>query len=334
MELKKVCICGGGSLGLVCAGVFARQGREVSILTGHPDRWSRYVEVTDPDGKTFSGNLTAVSADPSIVSGADMVLFCLPGYLIEDMMLKIKPWLEPRVLVGSIVASTGFFFIAHEVLDSAQPLFAFQRTPYIARQEEYGRRGLLLGYKSSLNVAMENVQNVETARKELERMFMTPVKLLDNFFEASLTNSNPILHTGRLYSMWADGYEPQAEPIRFYADWTDKASELLIAMDSEFQKLLRKMNIRPEAIPTLLDYYESADAKALTRKIASIAAFKTIVAPMKQTPQGWVPDFKSRYFTEDFPYGLTYIQRLARDYGVPAPVIDRVLAWGLSRIND
>ena len=36
---KKICICGGGSLGLVCAGVFLSKKFSVSILTEHPDNW-------------------------------------------------------------------------------------------------------------------------------------------------------------------------------------------------------------------------------------------------------------------------------------------------------
>ena len=38
----KICICGGGSLGHVCAGVMASQEDvELNILSGHPDRGKR-----------------------------------------------------------------------------------------------------------------------------------------------------------------------------------------------------------------------------------------------------------------------------------------------------
>ena len=54
---------------------------------------------------------------------------------------------------------------------------------------------------------------------------------------------------------------------------------------------------------------------------------------MIQTEEGWIPDFKSRYFTEDFPYGLKYIWQLARDHDIPTPVIDEVYQWGISRLK-
>ena len=51
---------------------------------------------------------------------------------------------------------------------------------------------------------------------------------------------------------------------------------------------------------------------------------------MKQSPAGWVPDFGSRYFTEDFPFGLRFIRDLAHTHRVSTPTIDRVYEWGLS----
>ena len=75
-------------------------------------------------------------------------------------------------------------------------------------------------------------------------------------------------------------------------------------MDREFQQLLQVLPVREGSIPTILDYYESSDAASLTRKLRSIQAFKGILAPMKAVEGGFVPDFSSRYFTEDFPYGL------------------------------
>jgi hypothetical protein len=54
---------------------------------------------------------------------------------------------------------------------------------------------------------------------------------------------------------------------------------------------------------------------------------------MIQTPDGWVADFNSRYFTEDFPFGLRYIRDLAHEHGIEAPNIDMVYNWGISKIK-
>lgn len=49
-----ITICGGGSLGLVCAGVFLSKGFSVNILTGHPENWNKEIMVYDPTGKNLA----------------------------------------------------------------------------------------------------------------------------------------------------------------------------------------------------------------------------------------------------------------------------------------
>lgn len=331
----KICICGGGSLGIVCAGVFVSQGHVVNILTGHTGAWNKNISVYDPHEKEYGGELSLVTDNPKVaISGVDIILLCVPGYLIEKTLKEIKPYLGKDTIIGSVVSSTGFFFTAHEVLEPQYELFGLQRVPFISRVREYGSVGDLLGYKESLNIAVENSKDSEGLRRKLETLFMTPVNLLDNFYEASLTNSNPILHTGRLYSMWKD-YDGEVftKPSFFYADWTEKDSEILIAMDNEFMSLTKILGINEGVIPSLLSYYESHDAASLTNKIKSIPAFKTIVSPMKKVENGWIPDFKSRYFTEDFPFGLRYIKELADKQNLQTPTIDKVYDWGIAKIN-
>ena len=323
----KICICGGGSLGHVCAGVMASQeGVELNILSGHPDRWNNRIVVTDGNGKEYVANISKVSSNPQeVIPCQDIILFCLPGYLIEKTLRDIKPYIGDAI-VGTVVSSTGFFFFAHYILGEKAKLFGFQRVPFISRVAEYGKSANLLGYKSSLAAVLENVEDKLLFKKELERLFITPVTLLENFYEVALSNSNPILHTGRLYTMFHDREnEVFDHNILFYKEWTDEASQMLIDMDVEFFQLLKILNVH--CLPTVLDYYESTDAASLTRKIKSIPAFQTITSPMKQVDNGWLVDFESRYFTEDFPFGLRWIKELAEIKGVNTPNINIVYNW-------
>lgn len=323
----KICICGGGSLGHVCAGVMASQeGVELNILSGHPERWGNKIVVTDGNGKEYVAKISKVSSNPQEVAvGQNIILFCLPGYLIEKNLHDIKPYIGDAA-IGTVVSSTGFFFFAHDILGEKAKLFGFQRVPFISRVAEYGKTANLLGYKPSLAVVIENVEDKEGFRKELERLFITPITLLDSFYEVALSNSNPILHTGRLYTMF-HGRENEVfdHNILFYKEWTDEASQMLIDMDAEFFQLLDKLNVH--SLPTLLDYYESTDTASLTRKIKSIPAFQTITSPMKQVENGWIVDFESRYFTEDFPFGLRWIKKLAIENIILTPNIDKVYSW-------
>lgn len=331
----RICICGGGNLGHVCAGFLANRGHEVTILTTKPERWSTEIEIIAPD-KTFIGELSHITSDAAeAITQAEMILFCLPGYAIHDELMKIKPHLHNGSIVGSVVSSTGFFFEAFKVLPNDIALFGFQRVPFISRTIEYGKRAELKGYKESLHVAIEQTKAKEAIRQTLGKLFEKPITLADSFYEVSLSNSNPLLHPSRLYTMWKDWKPGVTYPRnpQFYAEWTIEASELLIQMDNEFQGLLKELGLREGCIPTILDYYESTNALTLTHKLQSIKAFQNILSPMTEVKGGFIPDFNSRYFTEDFPYGMRFIVETAHDQNVSIPTIEEIYRWGISMVE-
>lgn len=331
-QVLRLTICGGGNLGHVVLGYAAALPLvEVRLLTRRPEMWADGVEVKDNEGRVFVGVPKVVTADARVaVEGADVVLLCLPGYAIEGVLEEIAPYVGKETVVGSVVSSTGFFFAAERCLKESQPVFGCQRVPFVARMEAYGKKAWLKGYKAEVNVAMRHVGDEEKLMEELAYVFGTPVRKLGHYYEAALTNSNPLLHPARLYTLF--GERPmekrfEAYPL-FYEEWTDEASELLIEMDGEFQGLLEVLGVRKGAIPSILDYYECGDAGELTEKMKSIEAFKGIGAPVYSSKTGFRLDRKSRYFTEDFPYGLRFVVEMGRDKGVKMPAMERVYEWG------
>lgn len=327
MDKPIVCICGGGSLGTVIAGFLSARGYKVNMLTSRPERWSKQIEVTDPNGKVFNGTLNAISADPEqVVPQSRIILFCLPGPAINDELIKIKPWVSRDAVVGSVFSCTGFFIMGVAVLGADAPLFGLQRVPFISRVKSYGQSGNLLGYRNMINVAFRGIADTAPLVAEFECMFATPVSVLAHPMEATLTNSNPILHPARLCCMFKDAELPFAEVPLFYEEWTDESSRLLMACDEEFQATLDAINLGG-TVPRLVDYYDSTDAESLTRKLSSIQAFNGIKAPMKAVDGGYVPDYDNRYFLEDFPYGMMLIKLIAQSRGVATPSIDNVLRW-------
>lgn len=337
--IKTFTIVGGGNLGHVIAGVISHQSDiKVNLLTNRPEVWQNEITVEAVDGKVFTGKLSKISSKAEdVIPESDVILLCMPGYLIKETLYKIKPFLSSNVFVGSVFSSTGFFFEAKEILSPNAHLWGFQRVPFISRVSEYGKSAKLLGYKPLFSIAIEGASEEEKKSfcVEIEKVFGSPTILLNNYLEASLTNSNPILHTARLYSLfrnWNEG-EVYKEPILFYESWDVNSAELLIAMDKEFFSLLSVLPVASNFLPTLLEYYESTDALSLKNKLSSIQGFKGILAPMVNVGNGWVPDFNSRYFTEDFPFGLKYIWQLAKENNIATPTIDMVYEWGLSVIG-
>lgn len=335
--MTTICICGGGSLGHVSAGYLAaKEGVRVNILTRQPQLWQKQLDIYTPDGNIISGHIANITDNPhEAVTNADIIILCLPGYAIRNEIQRIAPYIKAGTYVGSIFSSTGFFFEAQELLDKNIALWGFQRVPFIARTKEYGKSANLLGYKSSYNIAIENSNDKETFRKKIEELFDRPTRLLNNHYEATFTNSNPILHPARLYALFKDWnkdiyYDKQS---LFYEEWDNCASENLISLDKELFKVLAKLPVSPNYLTPILEYYESCDAPSLTKKIISIDSFKGIKSPMIKSEKGWQPDLESRYFQEDFNYGLRYIYETAHKLNIEVPTIDKIFNWGLSLIN-
>ena len=338
--MKKICICGGGSLGHVVAGwLSSRKHANVNILTNHPEKWNQNIVIGTPEGSQLYGEISNISNNPAdVIPSSDVILLCLPGFLIKKELIRIKPFISNRAFIGSVFSSTGFFFEAKEIFDEKQPLWGFQRVPFISRVNEYGKSAHLLGFKDEYKIAIENVSDEDQGIfvSIIQEWFERPVRLLKNYYEASLTNSNPLLHTSRLYTMFGGENEGKIYtriPL-FYEEWTEAASELYIKMDEEFFRLLKVLPVSEGFLPTALDYYESYDAKSLAAKLSSIQGFKGIASPVIQTHGGYLPDFESRYFTEDFPYGLKYIWQLAHENNISCPNIDLVYEWGMSKISN
>ncbi len=340
--MKIVCICGGGAFGHVISGALSSQQKyplQVNLLTNKPSEWVNDIVINTPDRSKLLGRLSLISDKPEdVVPQSDIILICLPGFLIKYELERIKDFLPARAYVGCVFSSTGFFFEALKLLPKTIRLWGFQRVPYIARTIEYGHSANLLGYKSEHRIAVERAgtDEKEDFRKIIETVFDCPIVLLNNYLEASITNSNPLLHTSRLYTMFKD-WKPgvsYSKNYLFYEEWTNEAADLYIRMDEELFRLISVLPVSKDFLPKVLDYYDSTDAESLRDKLSSIDSFRGILSPMKEVSDGqWIPDFESRYFVEDFGCSLRYTWELIQENNIDAPFINEVYHWGAYVLN-
>ena len=318
---QTICICGGGSLGHTVAASISHKGYRVNLLTGHPSKWSHHIEVTDCNNQLLQGEIDQISDNPKeVIPSSDIVLLCLPGYLIQSTLRSIAPFLRPETEVGSVICSSGFFWMAQHELGNGKKLFGFQRVPFISRVTKYGEKAELKGYKSLLKIGGSKSSNLQALSSFFTDALSTPTITLHHYLEATLTNSNPILHPSRIFGMLSDHVgDLYDREYLFYEEWDEKSSDVLIHQDE---------------IPCLLDYYESTDISSLTQKIRSIKAFKGIKMGMIPQENGqFTIDYSNRYFTEDIPYGLLIIKSLGILLNVPTPMIDKVIYWTQMKMN-
>lgn len=110
----------------------------------------------------------------------------------------------------------------------------------------------------------------------------------------------------------------------------------MLACDSELQDILKKL---PELdlgdVKSLRVHYENETTEAMTEKIRSIKSLHNLTSPMKPVDGGWIPDYNSRYFTADFPYGLAIIEAFANVLECKIPNIKATMNWyrSITRTN-
>jgi len=330
----RIAICGGGNVAHVLAGLLSqRKGLEIRVLTRKPDLWGKSIQVLDDQDRSTTGRPHLISnLANEVIPGAELVILALPAYARVAVLKTIAPHLTGNVWVGSLPGSGGFDWLVQKALQGASAsisIFGAQRVPYICRIIQYGREVFGSPKREGIAIAAIPQSRSSEIASILEDILQMPVSCLNNFLEITLATSNPILHPARMYTLFHD-YETGRfwpERILFYEGWDDAASELLIRMDREVHDIFARIPLDLTYILPLLEHYGVRNAQELTRKISDIASFKEIPTPMLETENGFIPDFQSRYFTEDIPFGLLIIKGVAAITGTATPMIDRVITW-------
>ncbi len=131
-----------------------------------------------------------------------------------------------------------------------------------------------------------------------------------------------------MFQDYSDGIFYNRVPL-FYEEWDDASSMILFECDREVQNICKALkDFDLSEVRSLKEHYGVKTPLELTKKIRSIEGFKGIETPMKKIQDNkYIPDFTSRYFISDFPYGLRIIQQIACLAKVEIPSIEKVLKW-------
>lgn len=326
-----ITIIGGGNIGSLMAAEFAYKGHDVKIYTSRPEKWNKAIDVYSADEELlFSGKIGKVTGSLNeAIEGAEYIWITVPAFLFGKLANDICQYVKKGQYIGIVPGSGGAEFAFKGLREKECILFGLQRVHSIARIREYGKSVYMLGRKQELQLGAIPAKENLPISLVVEELFGIRCKALDNYLAVTLTPSNPILHTARLYTLFKDYNEKKVYPrnILFYEEWDEESSENLIDCDEELQILCDKIPISLGAVQSLRNYYESFSISAMTSKIKGIKAFRGIMSPMKHVEDGWVPDFESRYFTADFPWGLKVIKEIAGVFEVKTPKINKIWSW-------
>lgn len=356
MELHKITICGGGNGAQTLMPIAAHNlGCPVDMYAALGDEAQRLRAGAEVHGGLeANGAVQArarphrISADPvEVIPGSEVVVLVLPAFAHEAILRQIAPYLKRGAWVGAIPARGGFDYCAvrvmHEEGRDDIALFGLQTLPWACRIEEYGRQVHVLGVKRAVAAASRPAARIGQIAPLLEGMVGLPIGMAGSLLALTLANTGQLIHPGIMYSLFSrwDGRPLNQAPL-FYQGLDAEGAELLAGLSDDVQAIRARLDgtldlsvVQPLQDWLLQAYGEAiADPSTLRSAFASNSAYAGLKAPVREVAPGqFIPDFSSRYLTEDVPFGLAASRAIAHLAGVETPAIDQVIAWAGNRLG-
>lgn len=334
--MKKICIVGGGNLSHYIAAKLGDRN-EIYVYSRRGNEWNDTVVAENVDGTEFSGRIKKACQNPDVTVGqAEVIFITWPTNIVSTRFHEIENSINENAWVCFCPGYGGKEFICKSLIERGVHVFGTQRVFSSTKILDYGKKVACIDNRPAIHLAAVKKNDMSRCGELLEQLFEKKCIVYDNYLNISLTPSNPVLHTSRLYSLFRD-YEPDRyypQIFKFYSEWDTESSQVLLACDEEVQmicKALYKMNLT--GVKSLKEHYEiksvencSSDEERMTRKLRSLKFLKD-QAPMVTMGDGYIPDMESRYFQEDFVFGLRVIQNLARICCVETRQIDEIMVW-------
>jgi hypothetical protein len=356
--MLQLTICGGGNAAHALAGIFSsRDDLRVNVYAPFGEeaqRWQQALEehkgmqVSYPH-KRLSGRPLMVSADPAeVLPESQIILLALPAFAHEKTLQDIASLIASGAWIGALPARGGFEWSAREILgkSGASPiLFGLQTLPWACRITQYGREVTILGTKKQVDIAIEPPALESEIAATLEDLLNVPLNPIAGFLGLNLAGTGQLVHPGIMYGLFHswDGSPYHTAPA-FYQGVDEHTADLLERMSDEIQlvrvALERQVpGLDLSAVRSLKDWVlqsyttDISDSSSLRNCFVTNRSYAGLLAPMKPTNGGLVPDFNSRYLSEDIPFGLVVTRGIAELAQVETPVLDQVIVWSQNKLN-
>lgn len=327
----KVSIIGGGNLGTLMGAAFAYKGNEVTIHSSKPEKFSKEIEVyKNDDSFLLKGELSKVTNNwEEAIKGADVIWVTVPPQLFYETAEKMLPYVEKGQPIGIIPGAGAAEFAFKPLIEKGIKFFGLARVPSIARVKEFGKSVYMLGPAPELLIGSIPAKNAIGICETIQPLFEIKCRPVDNYLNVAFTPSNPVLHTSRIYGMFKDyipgNHYPENE--LFYEKWTIDGAEILLDCSDELQQLCKAIPMDMRDVESMQARHGIRTPEELAKKICSLDRLKGLYSPVIKDELGYVPDFNSRYFISDFPFGIKIMIETADLFGVDTPTMDTIWEW-------
>ncbi len=254
------------------------------------------------------------------VDGAGVLVLAVPAFAQEPFARELAPHLTAGQVVVLTPGATGGALAFAAVLRAAGSAAGVVvaetlSLPYACRKPAPDHVHVA-GVKRNLPVAAFPARETERAMAALETVFPNMLAPAAHVLETSLNNPNAMAHPVPLL-LNAGWIETTGGDFRFYADGiSPSVARVMEALDADRLAVVEALGMpRVEAIEWDRRLYGLTGAT-----IYELNQLSWVHRDIR------APDvLRTRYLTEDVPYGLVPIASIGRELGVRTPVVDLIV---------
>ncbi|MCJ7710880.1 MAG: NAD/NADP octopine/nopaline dehydrogenase family protein [Chloroflexi bacterium] len=320
----KVSVLGAGNGGCTTAADLARRGIPCTLFD-----LPRFEAVLAPIREAGVLRLTGVFGEHTVpapvvttdareaVEGADVLVIAIPSFAQEAFARACAPFVHPGQIAVLTPGGTGgaLAFAGVMAREGAADGVVVAETlslPYACRKVEPNHVHVG-GVKQNLPVAAFPAVNTGAVLAALEPVFPGMLVAASHVLETSLNNPNAMAHPvpALLNAGWI---ETTGGDFRFYTDGVSPSvGRAMDALDRDRLALMAALGL--EEVPAI----------EWDRRLYGLVGDTSYEVNRDSLVHSGIraPDsLRSRYLTEDVPYGLVPLASIARELGVKTPLID------------
>lgn len=342
-DLMKLVICGTGpgAQALASKNQENKNFKEIILFELKEGSVDKDTQIHWPNGQVSTLEGCKITSDPSIaIPNADVILLCNPANSYPYILEKIAQHMTPSTkLICGVPGACAFDWMVREAFSGKEKEFTIAATeslPFIAKRS--GKNLIkvhALKHQLYLATFPSNASDL-IEYVGLEETLGVSLKKLDLFLSLTLINPNVKVHPLLFI-----------EALKFAQDKTDRnvyelGDESFVRLEKIEKEvfflaehLSQETGLKIDPIPTLkqwfTDCYGSLIQDNTTAKtcLASHSVYASLKENFLKGTQNGEPNSsdrgKSRYLTEEIPYGLLSLKGLAELANVKTPTIDGVI---------
>lgn len=318
---KKIAVLGGGNGAHAMAAELALKGHSVNMyeMPRFRDRMRKVFETGKITAKgVFQGEakLNMVTDDiEKAVEGCLYICLVSPAFAHADYAKLLKGKLKKDQIVVTYPGAFSALVLKQEFADDPEcPVFAdANNLPYDARLTEPGSDVVNVFGRNPINIAFLPAEKGSEFIQQMREDLFPFEKVYRDVLECGLAIVNPDWHAGPVLFNISNIESPHVNFYLYEQGWTPSACKLNLAMDRERKAVGEALGYR---LRPMEDFSGKPEDYQWTWEDLYAAGHGSIGL----TPICGPNDIRSRYLTEDIPYGLVPWTAIADLVGVEMPL--------------